>query len=146
MSDRIFSVLLIAVAGLFAALTQTFSVSLFADPLGPRFVPVAISVFLTGAAVALFIKPTHEAVWPAGAKLARLGVTLAVFVVYANALNPLGFVLATTLAFAAFATLFYAPPLRAAVAGLIFSLVAYGVFSVLLDLYLPTGAWLEGLL
>lgn len=145
MSDRIFSVMLIAVAGLFAVLTQSFSVSLFADPLGPRFVPIGVSVFLTGAAVALLIKPTHQAVWPSGAKLARLGMTLVVFIIYANSLTPLGFIAATTLAFTAFAALFYAPPLRAALAGLIFSLVTYGLFSFLLDLYLPTGAWLEGL-
>jgi putative tricarboxylic transport membrane protein len=144
-SDRIFAVLTIAVAALFAALTQSFTVSLFADPLGPRFVPIAVSIFLAGAAVALFAKPTHEAAWPSGVKLVRLGVTLVVFIVYANALNPLGFIAATTLAFAAFAVLFYAPLLRAAVAGLVFSLVTYGLFSFLLDLYLPTGAWFEGL-
>lgn len=145
MSDRIFSVLVIAVAALFAVLTQSFTVSLFADPLGPRFVPIGVSIFLAGAAVALLIKPTHEAVWPSGVKLVRLGVTVVVFIVYANALNPLGFIAATTLAFAAFAVLFYAPPLRAAIAGVIFSLVTYGLFSLLLDLYLPMGAWLEGL-
>ena len=144
MSDRIAAGVLIAVSVGFIVMAAGIRASNFSDPLGPRWVPIVIGVFLIAACVALLVKPLTATTWPDGATWARLAVCLIGFVAYANLLVPLGFILATTLAFALFAMLFRAGPVRALVAGTIFAFASYGLFSMALDLFQPTGRLFQG--
>ncbi len=144
MSDRIASGILIAVAVAFIVMAFGIQPTMFTDPLGPRFVPILVGVFLIGSSIALMLQPRSVATWPDAPTAARLATTLVVFVVYGFLLNPIGFIAATTLAYTAFALLFHGKPLPSLVAGLVFAFASYLLFSTALDLYLPTGRLFEG--
>lgn len=144
MSDRIASGILIAVAVAFIVMAFGIQASMFTDPLGPRFVPIVIGVFLIGSSVALMLQPRSTATWPDAPTTARLLTTLVVFVVYGFLLNPVGFIAATTLAYTAFALLFRGKPLPSLFAGVVFAFASYLLFSTALDLYLPTGRLFQG--
>lgn len=144
MSHRIASLLLLALGAIYVGLATQIQPTPFSDPLGPRWVPVFFGLFLMGAAVAMFVQPRADVAWPPRGTLFRLALTLVGFVAYALLLNPLGFVVATALAFTLFAVQFGGTPRNAALAGVVFAVAAYLLFSTALDLYLPTGAWLEG--
>ncbi|MFO8150309.1 MAG: tripartite tricarboxylate transporter TctB family protein [Trueperaceae bacterium] len=144
MSDRIASGILIIVAVAFIVLAFGIQSSMFTDPLGPRFVPIVIGVFLIGSSITLMLQPRSAATWPDAPTAARLLMTLVVFVVYGFLLNPIGFIAATTFAYTAFALLFRGKPLPALMAGLVFAFASYLLFSTALDLYLPTGRLFEG--
>mgnify|MGYP000025700057 FL=1 len=144
MSHRIASLLLLAIGAIYVGLATQIQPTPFSDPLGPRWVPVFFGVFLMSTAVAMFAQPRTPVAWPPPGTLVRLALTLVGFVAYGLLLNPLGFVVATAFAFTLFALQFGGTPRNAALAGVIFAVAAYLLFSTALDLYLPTGAWLEG--
>jgi hypothetical protein len=144
MSDRIAGGATIAIAIAFIVLAFTFRAGRFSDPLGARFVPIAIGVLVIGACIALLVKPRTTTQWPEGGTWLRLALCLVGFVAYGYMLVPLGFIAATTLAFTLFALLFRGPPLRSVMAAVLFSVAAYALFSMALDLYLPTGRVFAG--
>jgi putative tricarboxylic transport membrane protein len=144
MSDRIAAGALIAVAAAFIVMATRIQASFFSDPLGPTWVPILIGVFVIGACVALLVRPLTTSHWPDAPTWTRLALCLAGFVAYGFLLVPLGFVVATTLAYTLFAILFRGTPLRSLLAGAIFSVASYLLFSVALDLYLPTGRLFQG--
>ena len=144
MSDRIASGILIVVAVAFIVMAFGIQPSMFTDPLGPRFVPILIGVFLIGSSIALMLQPRSVATWPDASTATRLLATLAVFVAYGFLLNPIGFIAATWVAYTAFALLFRGKPLPALLAGVVFAFASYLLFSTALDLYLPTGRLFQG--
>lgn len=144
MSDRIAGGVLIAVAVAFIVMALGIEASFFTDPLGPKWVPILIGAFVIGSAVALLARPLTRTQWPDAPTWARLATCLVGFVAYAYLLVPLGFIVATTLAYTLFALLFRGPPWRALMAGAIFSVASYLLFSTALDLYLPTGRLFQG--
>lgn len=146
MSDRIVGALLMLLGGAYVALAFAFEAAFFTDPLGPRFVPVAIGLFMIGSAAALLVRPTRGVRWPGRRVWRKLVAALLVFVGYAYLLEPVGFIVATTVAFALFSRLFAAPYWRAFLAGAVFAGVLFALFVGALDLYLPAGAWFEALI
>ncbi len=143
MSDRVVSLLLITVAGVFIYLATQIQTSFFSDPLGAKWVPIMIGIFLITSSLALLVQPRSTVEWPSGGTIVRLLVTLAGFIAYALLMKPLGFIAATTLAFTMFALQFGGKPLRSVLAAVVFAVASYLLFSSALDLYLPTGALFE---
>ena len=144
MSDRIASGVLIVVAAVFIVLATGVQTSFFTDPVGPKLVPILIGVFVIGASVALLFQPHSTPTWPDAPTWVRLVACLAGFVLYGFLMNPLGFIASTIIAYTLFAVLFRGKPLPSLVAGIVFAVASYLLFSVALDLYLPTGALFEG--
>lgn len=144
MSDRVAAGLMLVIATAFVVQATTFRAGFFTDPVGARLVPALIGVFVMGSCLVLAIRPRGRTVWPDPPTWARLAATLATFIVYGYLLEPVGFIVATTLAFTAFALLFRGPPWRSLAAAVLFSLASYALFSWALDLYLPTGELFEG--
>jgi putative tricarboxylic transport membrane protein len=144
MTDRIAAGVLIAVAAAYIVLATRIQATFFTDPLGPRWVPILIGVFVIGSCVALLLRPVTAAAWPDAPTWARLALCLVGFVAYALLLVPLGFIVATTLAYTLFAMLFHARFGRSLLAGAIFAVASYLLFSSALDLYLPTGRLFQG--
>ena len=144
MSDRIASGVLIAIAAGFIFMATRVQTSFFTDPIGPKVVPILIGVFVIGASLALLFQPRSTPHWADGPTWVRLGLCLVGFVLYGYLLHPLGFIVATTIAYTLFALLFRGKPLASLAAGAIFAVASYLLFSTALDLYLPTGALFEG--
>lgn len=146
MSDRIAGILLMVLAVAFGLAALDYRATFFTDPLGARFVPLVLSVFLLVCAAVLAARPKADIEWPHRRTWFVLLVGLAAFVAYAYLLEPLGFVVATTLVFAVFARVFAAGWMKGLVAGLVFAASLYAVFAWGLGLYLPTGDIFMGIL
>lgn len=139
MSDRVTAALLLLLALWFGYEAWGFRATFFTDPVGARAVPLAIALFLVPLALFLLLRAQKSAKWPPRHVWPVLAVGFITFVLYAYLLEPLGFMLATTLFFVVFGRLFAAKLWQGAVAGIGFSVVLYMVFVWGLDLYLPVG-------
>ena len=144
MSDRIASGVLIVIAAVFIFLATRVQTTFFTDPVGPKLVPIVIGIFLIGSCLALLFQPRSTPSWPDAPTWVRLALCLVGFVAYGYLLNPLGFIVSTTIAYTLFALLFRGKPLPSVFAGVVFAVASYLLFSTALDLYLPTGALFEG--
>lgn len=97
-SDRIFGLLVMALALAYMAGALNIKRGLMSDPLGPTAFPLLVGAvaFLCGAAIAA--RPDPEPEWPHPATLFHLALAAVVMVAYAYALIPFGFLIPTALA------------------------------------------------
>ncbi|AZT83027.1 MAG: tripartite tricarboxylate transporter TctB family protein [Marinobacter sp.] len=110
-----------------------------AETVGPETFPTILAVVLVAGGIYLMIKPDPDAQWPLGKSALELVVSLLVLVVYAMLLEPLGFVISTTLAVGALSWRMGANPRSAFVTGLISAVVVFVLFNYGLSLNLPAG-------
>lgn len=110
-----------------------------AETVGPETFPTILSVVLVAGSIYLMVKPDPDAQWPLGKTALELVVSLVVLVVYAMLLEPLGFVISTTLAVGTLSWRMGAPLRRAFVTGLGSAVVVFVLFNYGLDLNLPAG-------
>lgn len=110
-----------------------------AETVGPETFPTILSVVLVAGSIYLMVKPDPDAQWPLGKTALELVLSLVVLVVYAMLLEPLGFVISTTLAVGTLSWRMGAPPGRAFVTGLVSAVVVFVLFNYGLSLNLPAG-------
>lgn len=110
-----------------------------AEGVGPETFPTILSVVLVAGSLYLMIKPDPDAHWPVGKSLLELMISLVVLVVYTLLLEPLGFVISTTLAVGTLSWRMGGSPVRAILTGLISAVVVFVLFNYGLDLSLPGG-------
>lgn len=110
-----------------------------AEAVGPDTFPTILAVVLVAGSLYLMIKPDPDARWPLGKSALELVVSLVVLVVYALLLEPLGFVIATTLAVGTLSWRMGAAPRRAFLTGLVSAVVVFVLFNYGLSLSLPAG-------
>ncbi|MDL0430607.1 tripartite tricarboxylate transporter TctB family protein [Marinobacter sp. TBZ242] len=110
-----------------------------AETVGPETFPTILAVVLAAGSIYLMIKPDPDAQWPLGKTALELVVSLVVLVVYALLLEPLGFVISTTLAVGTLSWRMGAPFRRAFVTGLVSAVVVFALFNYGLSLNLPAG-------
>jgi putative tricarboxylic transport membrane protein len=135
---------LAGVALLYFLQARSFRTGFLADPIGPRAFPFGIGAlaFLVGVGI-FFAKPLErEAPLEAPAFLRILVLTVSLLG-YALLLEPLGFVLSTTLVTAALVLLFKGRPLEAIAFGFLLGLALYYLFAHPLSLPLPFGRLFE---
>ena len=128
---------MLAVAVAIGFESLTFDTTFPTDPLGPKAFPFvsALLLGLGGGWVALRPRTVERALLPASVWLGTVS-----FVAYALLLEPLGFFLATLLAFVALSLLFGGRTVRAALAGAVFVGALYRLFVQGLGLVLPVGS------
>ncbi|MEM7022992.1 MAG: tripartite tricarboxylate transporter TctB family protein [Pseudomonadota bacterium] len=97
-SDRIFGLVILAVALGFIASATQIQTSLLADPIGPRTFPMLVGGISAICALYMILRPDPEPGWPAWHTFLKLGAALAVLVGYAYTLIPLGFLIPTAIA------------------------------------------------
>lgn len=110
-----------------------------AETVGPETFPTILAIVLAAGSIYLMTKPDPDAQWPLGRTALELVVSLVVLVVYALLLEPLGFVISTTLAVGALSWRMGAPLRRALVTGLASAVVVFVLFNYGLSLNLPAG-------
>ena len=110
-----------------------------AEGVGPETFPTILSVVLVAGSLYLMIKPDPDAQWPVGKSALELVISLVVLVVYTLLLEPLGFVISTTLAVGTLSWRMGGAPLRAFLTGLSSAVVVFVLFNYGLDLSLPGG-------
>src|SRR5680860_1075614 len=95
---------------------------------------LVVAIVLVVGSLYLMIKPDADAKWPVGKSALELVISIIVLVIYALLLEPLGFIISTTLAVGVLSWRMGAPPLRAFVTGLISAVVVFGLFNYGLSL------------
>ncbi|WP_166268980.1 tripartite tricarboxylate transporter TctB family protein [Marinobacter caseinilyticus] len=110
-----------------------------AETVGPETFPTILSVVLALSSVYLIVKPDPDAHWPAGRTAAEILLSIAILVIYAALLEPLGFVIATTVAVGTLCWRMGARPKPALVTGFVSAVVVFVLFNNLLELSLPGG-------
>jgi putative tricarboxylic transport membrane protein len=110
-----------------------------AETVGPETFPTILAVVLVAGSIYLMVKPDPDAQWPLGRSAVELVVSLVVLVVYAMLLEPLGFVISTTLAVGTLSWRMGALARNAFLTGLISAVVVFVLFNYGLALSLPAG-------
>mgnify|MGYP001773572386 FL=1 len=110
-----------------------------AEAVGPETFPTILAVVLAAGSIYLMIKPDPDAEWPLGKSALELVVSVVVLLVYALLLEPLGFIIATTLAVGTLSWRMGAAPSRAFLTGLASAIVVFVLFNYGLSLSLPAG-------
>jgi len=110
-----------------------------AEGVGPETFPTILAVVLVAGSIYLMIKPDPDAEWPLGKSALELVVSVVVLLVYALLLEPLGFIIATTLAVGTLSWRMGATPTRAFVSGLLSAVLVFVLFNYGLSLSLPAG-------
>ncbi|WP_187774628.1 tripartite tricarboxylate transporter TctB family protein [Billgrantia pellis] len=139
-NDRIFGVLLIVLA-----VAYGWGASQFPEPFGgaegitPGTFPTLLAVVLGVSSLYLIVRPDPDNAWPWGRTGIELIVAVIVLVLYAMLLQPLGFILSTTLAVGTLCWRMGARPLGAYLVGAVSGVVVFLLFNFALDLALPLG-------
>jgi len=125
---------------LYAWSARGFESGFIADPVGPRAFPYAIGVCLAVTAAVLVFQTLGEGKRerePAPNALGRHAVFVASLVVYANALDVVGYIPGTTALATVTVFLFRGPLGRGLAVSLVVSILIFAVFVLVLRVPLP---------
>ena len=146
MADRIFALIVLAVAGAYAFIAFTIIKAPFQyDPLGPETWPRIISVVALACAAWILLRPDVETLGVARATWIRLAALVAMLIAYSWAFQPAGFVISTFGFCLALSLMLGARVVPALVFAAVTAVLGYLVATGLLELNLPAGllAFLE---
>ena len=143
------------IGGIYLVTTMMLPEMTMGDRLGPKLFPTIVGLAAVLAGIALMVKDrmpgkaskkanfgfvTNKAVW------IKILITTVLGIAYGLAMDPLGFIIPTTIFMFCIATIINKGRLvQNAVIGVAFSVITYGIFGVALQLSLPRG-FLEQLL
>ena len=116
------------------------------DVLGPGTFPLVLGISLIILSIFLMIRPDKNPQWPTVRGWFRMGLILLSFIVYSYIMEPLGYILATSLEMIVLSLIFNGPLIKSIVASVVFSILMFVLFFVVLDLRLPIGHIFEGML
>nr|WP_298412556.1 tripartite tricarboxylate transporter TctB family protein [uncultured Halomonas sp.] len=140
LNDRVFGVLMLVLAVAYGwGATQFPEPFGGAESVGPETFPTVLAVVLALTSLYLIVKPDPDNAWPSGSIWLELIIAVVVLIAYTLLLQPLGFVIATTLAVGTLCWRMGAALLKAYLTGLIAGVVVFLLFTYALDLPLPWG-------
>lgn len=140
LGDRIFGLGLLVLAVAYGWVAQQWPEPFGgAETVGPETFPTILAVILAAGSIYLMVKPDPDTQWPLGKTALELVVSLVVLVVYAMLLEPLGFVISTTLAVGTLSWRMGAPLRQSFLTGLLSAVVVFVLFNYGLSLNLPAG-------
>lgn len=140
LSDRILGLGLLVLAVAYGWVAQQWPEPFGgSEGVGPETFPTILSVVLVIGSLYLMVKPDPEAQWPWGKTAIELLVAVVVLVIYTFLMEPLGFVISTTLAVGTLSWRMGAPSGKAFITGLVSAVVVFVLFNYGLSLSLPAG-------
>lgn len=138
--DRILGVGLLVIAVAYGYVAQQWPEPFGgAEGVGPETFPTVLAVVLSLSSLYLIVKPDADTHWPAGRTGLELVGAIVILIAYAALLEPLGFVISTTLAVGTLCWRMGAPLKSALLTGLISAVLVFVLFNYLLELSLPDG-------
>ncbi|ALM52312.1 tripartite tricarboxylate transporter TctB family protein [Halomonas huangheensis] len=139
-NDRFFGILLIVLAVAYGWAASQFPVPFGgSEVVGPETFPHLLAVVLGVSSLYLLVRPDPDHSWPWSRTGIELIIALVVLALYAAALEPLGFIISTTLAVGTLCWRMGARPVKAYVTGAVAGVVVFLIFDFALDLPLPLG-------
>ncbi len=143
-TDRLAGVVLLLFGAWYAYTASGLTSSFPTDVLGPGTFPLILGLLLVILSIFLIVKPGPNADWPEMAGWIKMGLVILSFIIYAYIMEPLGYIIATSLEMIALSLIFKGPPLKTVIASIIFSVLMFVLFKNILDLRLPIGDIFEG--
>ncbi|WP_148255102.1 tripartite tricarboxylate transporter TctB family protein [Aidingimonas lacisalsi] len=139
-NDRIFGVLMIVLAVAYGWGATQFPESFGgSEAVGPSTFPFLLAAVLVLSSLYMIVRPDPDNAWPWSRTGIELIVAVVVLVLYAMLLQPLGFIISTSLAVGILCWRMGAVPIKAVVTGVSAAVVVFLLFNFALDLSLPMG-------
>ena len=138
-TDRVTGVVLLIFGAWFANESRQLTSTMRTDPLGPSTFPMLLGFALMILSLYLIARPGADVAWPEASGWLKMGLILLSFVVYAYIMEPLGYIIATSLEMIALSLIFRGPVLKSIAASVTFSVLMFALFTMVLDLRLPPG-------
>lgn len=139
-NDRFFGILMLVLA-----VAYGWGASQFPEPfggseaIGPETFPYLLAVVLGLSSLYLIVRPDPDSAWPWSRTGVELLIAVAVLILYAAMMEPLGFIISTALAVGTLCWRMGSAPIRAYATGLVSGVVVFLLFGFALDLALPLG-------
>jgi putative tricarboxylic transport membrane protein len=134
--------LCLAFGGWYVLETRNFAVTAFGTgPVGPKTLPTLVGILFGLLALVLVFKPDESPNWGSFAVWSRLGAVVATSFLFGQLLEPLGFIVASTILSIVIGLFFRGPIAKLAPLSLTFAIVVAFIFNNWLELRLPTGWW-----
>lgn len=141
-SDRALGFLCLALAIWFILETRNFVVTSFGSgPVGPKTLPTLVGIVFAGLAVVLIFKPGESPKWGSLAVGARLGAIVVVSFLFGQLLEPIGFIIASTMLAVVIGLFFNGSIIKLVPLAFVFATVVAFIFNNWLELRLPAGWW-----
>jgi len=134
MSDRFFGLVVLLTALAYIASATQIQTSFLVDPVGPKAFPILIGIVASICALVLIVRPDPDPEWPKFKALLSLLLAVAVLIVYAYALKPLGFLLPTAVAAAILSYQIYPAIITSLASGIGLSVGLFVLFKFALGL------------
>lgn len=139
MSDRIMGMIGLALSGFYLWAASIIPESFMMDAIGPSTFPNIIAIIFGICSIYFIARPDPEPRWPTLNRLAEIGFTVVVCLLYAILLPHLGFLISTAFAASYMCWRLGGKPLAAGIIGLSISLGIYVCFKLVLGLSLASG-------
>lgn len=139
MSDRIMGMIGLALSGFYLWAASIIPESFMMDAIGPSTFPNIIAIIFGICSIYFIARPDPEPRWPTLNRLAEIGFTVVVCLLYAILLPHLGFLISTAFAASYMCWRLGGKPLAAVIIGLSISLGIYVCFKLVLGLSLASG-------
>ncbi|MDR5858334.1 tripartite tricarboxylate transporter TctB family protein [Halomonas eurihalina] len=139
-NDRIFGVLMIVLAVAYGWGASQFPVPFGgSEAVGPETFPYLLAVVLGLSSLYLIVRPDPDNAWPWSRTGIELVIAVVVLLLYTALLQPLGFIISTTLAVGTLCWRMGASLPKAYVTGAVAGVVVFLIFNYALGLALPLG-------
>ncbi len=141
-SDRTLGLLCLALAVWYVLETRNFVITEFGSgPVGPKTLPTLVGIMFGLFALVLIFKPDESPSWGSRAVWSRLGAVVATSFLFGQLIEPLGFILASTILAVVIGLFFKGPIAKLAPLSLVFATSVAYIFNNWLELRLPPGWW-----
>ena len=122
--------------------TRNFNLTTFGTgPVGPKTLPTLVGILFAVLALALILKPGESPSWGSASAWSQIGAVVATSFVFGQLLEPLGFIVASTILAITIGLFFKGPVRKLAPLALVFAIVVAFIFNNWLELRLPIGWW-----
>ena len=141
-SDRALGLLCLALGVWYVFETRNFAVTAFGTgPVGPKTLPTLLGILFALLALVLIFKPDESPSWGSFAVWSRLAAVVATSFLFGKLLEPMGFIVASTILAIIVGLLFRGPIAKLAPLSLVFATAVAFIFNNWLELRLPPGWW-----
>lgn len=122
--------------------TRNFNLTTFGTgPVGPKTMPTLVGILFALLALVLIVKPGESPSWGSFAVWSQLGAVVLTSFLFGQILEPVGFIVASTILAIVIGSFFKGPIAKLAPLSLAFAIAVAFVFNNWLGLHLPAGWW-----
>lgn len=145
-SDRAFAIAWLVLSAAAGWVASGFTAEFSYEPVGPRAFPLLLCVLMALCSVWLLVFPGPKVAWPERRGTVRLVIMVVALLAYALVFQWLGFAIATALLTIVLGRLFGGSWLACVATGAVMGICLFFLFDSWLEVTLPIGSLIEGLL